>query len=142
MAEPTQEKASWSLLIDDDGNVAIGEVSDTPGEYTILGRLKAIKEGVAVEAVSLPSGGGTGRAVLAASDTLQRIVDSSTPMNAGVTIVADSNNAGTVWVFRNQSDTYGFPLTPTSPPVFHECSDLYNIWIKGNAGDTVYFIWS
>lgn len=45
MTTPTVNKAAWSLLIDDDGNDAIGKVTASPEANTVLGRLKAIADG-------------------------------------------------------------------------------------------------
>jgi len=42
---PTVDKAAWTLLIDDEGNDAIGKVTDSPEANTVLGRLKAIADG-------------------------------------------------------------------------------------------------
>lgn len=45
MTTPTVDKAAWTLLIDDEGNDAIGKVTDSPEANTVLGRLKAIADG-------------------------------------------------------------------------------------------------
>ena len=46
MTEPNTNKAALSLLIDDDGNDAIGKVTASPAANTLLGRLKAIADSV------------------------------------------------------------------------------------------------
>lgn len=44
MTTPTQPKVAWRLLIDDEGNDAMGKVTTIPEANTILGRLKAIED--------------------------------------------------------------------------------------------------
>jgi len=82
MTTPTIDKAAQALLIDDDGNDAIGKVTASPEANTILGRLKAIE-----------SGAGTSGAITIANGA--DVAEGSTTDDAASSTVAESTTART-----------------------------------------------
>jgi hypothetical protein len=139
---PNSAKAAQSQLIDNAGYDALGEVQAIPTEYTLLARLKALMDGIAITEVAPPSTGGSGRSVIALTGIKQELAPSSVPMASGVTIMAPSTNSGDISIFRNSADIYGYLMPPAGAPLFYEQDDLAKIRISGNQNDVVHFIWS
>ena len=139
---PASDKAAQAQLVDNAGYDVLGEVRAEPTEFTLLARLKALMDGVAVTQVTPPSTGGSGRAVMALTGVKQRLIEASTTMSSGVTIMAPSTNTGDVSIFRNSADLYGYLMPAGGAPLFYEQDDLSKIRVSGNQNDVVHYIWS
>lgn len=122
-------------IIDNNGKEIFGEVSATPTEHTLLWRLAHV-------GVNLPSSGHTGKFTITDYATLKPILPSaSIEANAGITLRADVNNVGNIYIFLNTFDSDGYPLSKDDPPLFVEIDDVNRIYVKAdNNDDVLYYI--
>jgi hypothetical protein len=93
--------------------------------------------------LQLPASGGTGQKTVSAPGTREALAATAVAVEAGVLVKPIATNAGTVYLFLNETDTVGWPMPGDGSSLFVEINDLSKVFVDAaNAGDGVVFIYS